>query len=110
MPWGRAPSAPAAACRPTRPPSPWSRSARNCATCIGARKPDDAELKFAKDSIAIALPGNNETSDEIADSYGEILTFGLKDSYWNDFVGDLDRADAGGRECRRRASWCIRMR
>ena len=53
------------------------------------RKPDDAELKFAKDSIAIALPGNNETSNEIADSYGEILTFGLKDSYWNDFVGDL---------------------
>jgi zinc protease len=56
---------------------------------IGSRKPDDAELKFAKDSIAIALPGNNETSNEIADSYGEILTFGLKDSYWNDFVGDL---------------------
>ena len=56
---------------------------------IGTRKPDDAELKFAKDSIAIALPGNNETSNEIANSYGEILTFGLKDSYWNDFVGDL---------------------
>src|SRR6185295_3630754 len=56
---------------------------------IGTRKPDDAELKFAKDSIAIALPGNNETSDEIADSYGEILTFGLKDSYWNDYVADL---------------------
>ena len=56
---------------------------------IGARKPDDAELKFAKDSIAIALPGNNETSGEIADSYAEIVTYGLKDTYWNDFVGDL---------------------
>ncbi|HET9475530.1 MAG TPA: pitrilysin family protein, partial [Steroidobacteraceae bacterium] len=56
---------------------------------IGSRKPDDAELKFAKDSIAIALPGNNETSNEIANSYAEILTFGLKDSYWNDYVGDL---------------------
>jgi len=56
---------------------------------IGARKPDDAELKFAKDSIAIALPGNNETSSEIANSYAEILTYGLKDSYWNDYVGDL---------------------
>jgi len=56
---------------------------------IGTRKPDDKELKFAKDSIAIALPGNNETSGEIAGSYGEILTFGLKDSYWNDFVGQL---------------------
>jgi zinc protease len=56
---------------------------------LTTRKPDDKELKFAKDSIAIALPGNNETSDEIAGSYGEILTFGLKDSYWNDFVGEL---------------------
>ncbi len=56
---------------------------------LGARKPDAAEIKFAKDSIAIALPGSNETSAEIADSYSEILTFGLKDSYWNDFVGDL---------------------
>jgi zinc protease len=56
---------------------------------IGARKPEAAELKFAKDSLAIALPGNNETSSEIADSYGEIVTYGLKDSYWNDYVGDL---------------------
>jgi zinc protease len=56
---------------------------------IGARKPDVAELDFAKDSVAIALPGNNETSNEIADSYAEILTFGLEDSYWNDFVGEL---------------------
>ena len=56
---------------------------------IGARKPEAAELKFAKDSLAIALPGKNETSSEIADSYGEIVTYGLKDSYWNDYVGDL---------------------
>jgi zinc protease len=57
---------------------------------IGTRKPDAAELEFARDSIAIALPGSNETSSEIAGSYGEIVTFGLKDSYWNDFVGDLN--------------------
>ena len=36
---------------------------------IGPRKPDAAELKFAQDSIAIAMPGSNETSSEIADSY-----------------------------------------
>jgi zinc protease len=53
------------------------------------RRPTEAEVQFAKDSIAIALPGNNETSNEIADSYGEILTYGLKDTYWNDFVGDV---------------------
>jgi zinc protease len=56
---------------------------------LTTKKTDDAELKFTKDSIAISLPGNNETSTEIAGSYGEILIFGLKDSYWNDFVGDL---------------------
>ena len=56
---------------------------------LADRKPTDAELKFAKDSIAIALPGNNETSDEIANSYSEIVAFGLKDSYWNDFAGNL---------------------
>jgi zinc protease len=54
---------------------------------IGPRKPDAAELKFAQDSIAIAMPGSNETSSEIADSYAEILVFGLKDTYWNDYVG-----------------------
>jgi zinc protease len=57
---------------------------------IGSKKPDEVELKFAKDSTAISLPGNNETSGEIAGSWGEILTFGLKDSYWNDFVGELN--------------------
>ncbi|HTU64849.1 MAG TPA: pitrilysin family protein [Steroidobacteraceae bacterium] len=56
---------------------------------LGSRKPTDAELKFAKDTIIIALPGSNETSTEIAGSYEEILTYGLKDSYWNDLVGDL---------------------
>jgi zinc protease len=56
---------------------------------LTTRKPTEAELKFAQDSIAIALPGNNETSDEIANSYSEILTFGLKDSFWNDYVGEV---------------------
>jgi zinc protease len=62
---------------------------------LGDRKPAEAELKFAKDSIAIALPGNNETSDEIANSYSEIVAFGLKDSYWNDFVGNLTALTPG---------------
>lgn len=53
------------------------------------RKPTETELRFAKDTIVIALPGSNETSTEIAGSYEEILTYGLKDSYWNDLVGDV---------------------
>jgi len=57
---------------------------------LTTRKPSDAELKFARDTIVIALPGSNETSTEIAGSYEEILTYGLKDSYWNDLVGDVN--------------------
>ncbi len=56
---------------------------------LTANKPTDKEIQFAKDSLVIALPGQNETADEIAGAYGEILTFGLKDSYWNDFVGEV---------------------
>ncbi|HEV7608704.1 MAG TPA: pitrilysin family protein [Steroidobacteraceae bacterium] len=56
---------------------------------LTSRPPSEDELKFAKDSIVITLPGNNETSDDIATSYGEILTYGLKDSYWNDYVGEV---------------------
>jgi zinc protease len=57
---------------------------------LGSNKPTQKEVQFAKDSIVIALPGQNETSDEIAGAYGEILTFGLKDTYWNDFVGEVN--------------------
>jgi zinc protease len=56
---------------------------------LGTRKPGESELEFAKNSIAIALPGNNETSDEIANSYAEILTYGLNDNYWNAFVSEV---------------------
>jgi zinc protease len=56
---------------------------------LTTRTPSEAELKFAQDTLVITLPGNNETSDEIANSYGEILTYGLKDSFWNDYVGEV---------------------
>ena len=40
------------------------------------------------------LPGANETSGEIAGSYGTLLKFGLPDSYWNDLVGKVEALDA----------------
>lgn len=57
---------------------------------LASNKPTEKEVQFAKDSLVIALPGQNETSDEIAGAYAEILTFGLKESYWNDFVGEVN--------------------
>ena len=47
---------------------------------MGAQPPTDAEIKFARDSLVLQLPGSNETSGEVAGSYADILTYGLKDS------------------------------
>jgi zinc protease len=57
---------------------------------LATRVPTDAELKFARDSLVLQLPGSNETSDEVAGSYADIVTYGLKDTYWNDYVGEVN--------------------
>jgi zinc protease len=56
---------------------------------IAANPPSATEIKFAQDSLTLQLPGSNETSGEVAGSYADIVTYGLKDSYWNDFVGEV---------------------
>ncbi len=56
---------------------------------LGARPPTDAEIKFARDSLVLQLPGSNETSSEVAGSFADIITYGLPDTYWNDFVGEV---------------------
>jgi len=56
---------------------------------LGATPPTATEIKFAQDSLTLQLPGSNETSGEVAGSYADIVTYGLKDSYWNDFVGEV---------------------
>jgi zinc protease len=53
----------------------------------GARQPTDREIVEAKNALTLTLPGNNETVGEVAGSYANILTFGLPENYWNDFVG-----------------------
>ena len=57
---------------------------------IGTKLPTQNELRFAKDSLVRALPGSNETSGEVASSYADILTYGLPDTYLNDFVGKVE--------------------
>jgi len=61
---------------------------------IGSRQPTDREIRFAKDSLVLTLPGNNETSGEVASSYADILTYGLPDTYLNDFVGKVEALSA----------------
>jgi zinc protease len=61
---------------------------------VAGRPPTDAEIKFARDSLVLQLPGSNETSDEVAGSYADIVTYGLKDTYWNDYVGEVNAMTA----------------
>jgi zinc protease len=60
----------------------------------GAHQATDTEIRFAKDTLVLTLPGSNETSTEVANSYADILTYGLPDSYLNDFVGKVDSLTA----------------
>jgi zinc protease len=55
----------------------------------GPHQPSDAEIKAAKDHLVLTLPGSNETSREVAASYADILTYGLPDTYLNEFVGKV---------------------
>jgi zinc protease len=56
----------------------------------GARLPTDTEIKAAKDTLVLTLPGRNETARDVAGSYAEILTYGLPDNYFNEFVGKVE--------------------
>jgi zinc protease len=55
-----------------------------------SRQPTEKEIRFAQDTLVRALPGQNETSSQVAASYADILTYGLPDSYLNDFVGEVE--------------------
>jgi zinc protease len=55
-----------------------------------SRPPTTDEIRFAKDSMVLALPGSNETVGEVAGSYGDVLAFGLRDTYWNDFIDEVN--------------------
>ncbi|HEY9544576.1 MAG TPA: pitrilysin family protein [Solimonas sp.] len=57
---------------------------------IGKRPVSEDELKFARDSLVLSLPGDNETASGLASSYTTVLTYGLPDSYWNDIVPKFD--------------------
>ncbi|PPE74799.1 peptidase M16 [Solimonas fluminis] len=60
----------------------------------GQRPLQAQEVRDAQDRTVRRLPGANETSGEIAGSYGTLLKFGLPDSYWNDLVGKVEALDA----------------
>jgi len=56
---------------------------------VGKRPLKEAELEQARKALVLSLPGDNETTPEVAGSFVNILTFGLPDSYYNDYVGKV---------------------
>jgi zinc protease len=60
----------------------------------GAHQATEAEIRAAKDALVLTLPGSNETSREVAGSYADILTFGLPDTYLNDYAREVDALNA----------------
>jgi zinc protease len=66
---------------------------RELGDIVGKRGVDEKELKYAADNIVVGLPGDNETAGEIANSYLNILQYGLPDSYYNDLVPKVRALD-----------------
>jgi len=61
---------------------------------VGERPLLAREVRDAQDRTVRRLPGANETSGEIAGSYGYVLKYGLPESYWNDLVGQIEALSA----------------
>jgi zinc protease len=58
---------------------------------VRGKRPISAdEVSFARDSLVRSLPGDNETAAEVAGSLTTLLTYGLPDSYWNDYVDTVE--------------------
>ncbi|MEK6806047.1 MAG: pitrilysin family protein [Pseudomonadota bacterium] len=68
---------------------------RELSELVGKRPLSATELSFAKNSLVLSLPGENETVGELGRSYATILTYGLPDSYWNDYVTQVSGLSAG---------------
>jgi zinc protease len=56
----------------------------------GTHQATAAEIRAAKDALVLTLPGSNETAREVASSYADILTFGLPDTYLNEYVDKVE--------------------
>jgi zinc protease len=56
---------------------------------VGKRPLKAAELEQAQRAMVLSLPGDNETTPEVAGSFLNILTFGLPDDYYNRYVGKV---------------------
>ena len=68
---------------------------RELVEAVGKRPITAAELEQARKALVLSLPGDNETTPEVAGSFLNILTFRLPDDYYNEFVGKVRALDVG---------------
>jgi zinc protease len=59
---------------------------KDLADVLGPRPPTPEEIKEARDSMVLKLPAGAETLSGVAGFYSSVVTFGLPDTYWNDYV------------------------
>lgn len=57
---------------------------------LSGRPVTQSEMEFARNSLVLALPGSNETAGEVARSYTDVIAYKLPDTYWNDYVGEVN--------------------
>ena len=86
-------------------PGPWRASAsvrtdvtdsslvefRHQITLIRDSLVDPVELQRAQAYLALGLPGDFETTGQVADQVGELLRFGMPFTYWNGYVQQVMR-------------------
>ncbi|MBI1686362.1 insulinase family protein [Caulobacter hibisci] len=56
---------------------------------IGPRPVTPAELAKAQNSLTLSMPGSWETGGAVSDSIGELVNFGLPDSYFDEYPADV---------------------
>ena len=63
---------------------------KELADVIGKRVLKADELEQARRSIVTSLPGESETTPEVASFFLNILSFGLPENYYNDLIGKVE--------------------
>jgi zinc protease len=68
---------------------------KELAEVVGKRPLREGELEQARLAIVTSLPGESETTPEIAGFYLNTLSFGLPDDYYNDLIGKVGQLPLG---------------
>ena len=60
---------------------------------LGDQPPTEEELTSAQANLTRTLPGNNETSSELAGTFANLAVFGLPEDYYQNYVTRVQALD-----------------